>query len=95
MRDSLSCQRMDEEAEGSGTAPGVMAGTTSCSVTQDADLIFLRHAWKRESYQGDLAQEGDSSTELLARDVFEVFRPPPPFHSSALTPLISCSLKDL
>lgn len=89
---------MDEEAEGSGTAPGVMAGTTSCSVTQDADLVFLHHAWKRESHQGDLAQEGDSSTELLARvyqDVFEVFRPPPPFHSSALTPLKSWSLKDL
>jgi len=46
-----------------------MAETTSCSMTQDTDMIFPHHAWKRESYQeGDLARESDNSIEFLDKE---------------------------
>lgn len=94
MRHSLGCQRIDKEVEGSGTDPGLMAGTTSWSVTQDTDVIFLYHACKRESYQeGDLAKESDNSIEFLDKVyqyAFDLFRLPFPFHSSSSTLLKSC-----
>lgn len=90
---------IDKEVEGSGTDPGLMARTTSCSMTRDADVIFRRHAWKGESYQeGDLAKESDNSIEFLDKVdqyAFAVFKPPSPFHPSSLTPLKSCFEKDL